>query len=50
MEFYPDSGEEIPKDHPPEKGPRVILTDYVDTVHTHDLFTRILEILNNMPI
>jgi hypothetical protein len=26
MEFYPDAGEEIPKDLPPEKGPRVILT------------------------
>jgi hypothetical protein len=22
IEFYPDTGEEIPKDHPPEKGQR----------------------------
>jgi hypothetical protein len=26
MEFYPDAGEEIPKDLPPEKGPRVRMT------------------------
>jgi hypothetical protein len=26
MEFYPDAFEEIPKDLPPEKGPRVRMT------------------------
>jgi hypothetical protein len=41
MEFYPDSSEEIPKDLPPEKGPRVRMTVYVDADHTHDLVTRI---------
>jgi hypothetical protein len=57
MEFYPDSGEEvpIPKDLPPEKGPRVRMTVYVDADHAHDLVTRrsiigILVMLNNMPI
>jgi hypothetical protein len=29
MEFYPDSGEEIPKDLPPENGTRVRMTVYV---------------------
>jgi hypothetical protein len=55
MEFYPDSGEEIPKDLPSEKGPRVRMTVFVDTYHGHDLVTRrsitvILVMLNNMPI
>jgi hypothetical protein len=26
MEFYPDAGEEIPKDLPPEKAPKVRMT------------------------
>jgi hypothetical protein len=57
MEFYPDASEEIPKDLPPEKGPRVRMTVYVDTdhAHAHDLVTRrsiigILVMLNNKPI
>jgi hypothetical protein len=55
MEFYPDASEEIPKDLPPEKGPRVRMTVYVDADHAHDLVTRrsitgILVILNNTPI
>jgi hypothetical protein len=55
MEFYPDAGEEIPKDLPPEKGPRVRMTVYVDANHAHDLVTRrsitgILVMLNNTPI
>jgi hypothetical protein len=40
MEFYPDAREEIPKDFPPEKGPRVRMTVYVDADHAHDLVTR----------
>jgi hypothetical protein len=55
MEFYPDASEDIPKDLPPEKGPRVGMTVYVDADHAHDLVTRrsitgILVMLNNMPI
>jgi hypothetical protein len=55
MEFYTDAGEEIPKDLPPEKGPRVRITVYVDADHAHDLVTRrsitgILVMLNNTPI
>jgi hypothetical protein len=55
MEFYPDAGEEIPKDLPPEKGPWVRITVYVDADHAHDLVTRrsitgILVMLNNTPI
>jgi hypothetical protein len=55
MEFYPDASEEIPKDLPPEKGPRVRMTVYVDADHTYDLVTRIsitgiLVMLNNTPI
>jgi hypothetical protein len=55
MEFYPDASEEIPKDFPPKKRPRVRMTVYVDGDHTHDLVTRrsitgILVMLNNMPI
>jgi hypothetical protein len=55
MEFYPDSGKEIPKDLPPEKGPRVRMTVYVDADHAHDLVTRIsmtgiLVMMNTTPI
>jgi hypothetical protein len=55
MEFYPDASEEIPKDLPPEKGPRVMMTVYVGADHAHDLVTRrsitgILVMLNNTPI
>jgi hypothetical protein len=55
MEFYSDASEEIPKDLPPEKGPRVRMTVYVDADHAHNLatsrsITGILVILNNMPI
>jgi hypothetical protein len=55
MEFYPDASEEIPNDLPPEKGPRVRMTVYVDADHAHDLVTRrsitgILVMLNNTPI
>jgi hypothetical protein len=53
--FNPDAGEETPKDLPPEKGPRVRMTFYVDADHAHDLVTRIsitgiLVFLNNTPI
>jgi hypothetical protein len=52
VEFYPDSGEEIPKDLLPEKVPRVRMTVYVDADFVNDLFirisiTRILFIQNN---
>jgi hypothetical protein len=55
MELYPDANEEIPKDLPPEKGPRVRMTVYVDADHAHNLVTRrsitgILVMLNNTPI
>jgi hypothetical protein len=55
VEFYPDAGEEISKDLPPEKGPRVRMTVYVDADHAYDLFTRssitgILVILYNTHI
>jgi hypothetical protein len=55
MECYPDATEEIPKDLPPEKGPRVRMTVYVDADHAHDLVIRrsitgILVMLNNTPI
>jgi hypothetical protein len=55
MEFYPDAGEEIPKDLPPEKGPRVRMAVYVYADHAHDLVTRrsitgVLFMLNNTPI
>jgi hypothetical protein len=55
VEFYPVAGEEIPKHLPPEKGPRVRMTIYVDADHGNDLVTRIpitgiLVILNNTPI
>jgi hypothetical protein len=38
MEFYPDVGEEIPKDLPPK--PRVRMIVYADADHAHDLVTR----------
>jgi hypothetical protein len=55
MKFYPGASEEIPKDLPPEKGPRVRMTVYVDADHAHDLVIRrsitgILVMLNNTPI
>jgi hypothetical protein len=55
MEFYPDAGEEIPKDLPPEKGPRVRITVHADADHAHDLaktrsITGIFVMLNNTPI
>jgi hypothetical protein len=55
MEFYPDAGEEIPKDLPPEKRTRVRMTVCVDADHAHDLATRrsitgILVMLNYTPI
>jgi hypothetical protein len=55
MQFYPDTGEEIPKDLPPRKGARVRMTVYVDSDHTHDLVIRrsitgILVMLSNNPI
>jgi hypothetical protein len=55
MEFYPDAIEEIPKYLPPEKGPRVRMTIYVDADHAHNLVIRrsitgILVMLNNTPI
>jgi hypothetical protein len=55
MEFYPDASEEIPTDLPPEKGPRVRMTVYVDADHAHDLVTRrsiagVLVMINNTPI
>jgi hypothetical protein len=55
MEFYPDASEDIPKDLPVEKRPRVKMTVYVDADHAHDLVTRrsitgILVILSNLPI
>jgi hypothetical protein len=40
MEFYQDLSEEIPKDLPPEKGPRVRMTVYADADQAHDLVTR----------
>jgi hypothetical protein len=40
VDFYPDAGEEIPKDVPPEKGPRARINIYVDADHAHDLATR----------
>jgi hypothetical protein len=40
MEFYPDASEEIPKDLPPERTPRVRMTVYVDAENAHDLVTR----------
>jgi hypothetical protein len=55
MGFYPNDGEEIPKDLPPGKGPKVRMNVYVDADHAHDLFTRrsitgILVMINNTPI
>jgi hypothetical protein len=55
MEFYPDASEEIPKDLPPEKWPRVRMTVYANADHAHDQVSRryiagILVILNNTHI
>jgi hypothetical protein len=55
LEFYPDASDKIPKDLPPEKGPRFRMTVYVDDDHEHGLVTRrsitgILVMLNNTPI
>jgi hypothetical protein len=55
MEFYPDASEEIPKDLPPDKGPRVRMTVYADADHAHDLVIRrsitgILAMLNKTTI
>jgi hypothetical protein len=55
LEFYPDAGEEIPKDLPPEKRPRVRMIVYADADHAHDQITRrfitgILVMINNTPI
>jgi hypothetical protein len=55
MEFYSDASEEIPKDLPPKKGPRIRMTVYVDADHAHDLVTRrsisgIFVKLNKTPI
>jgi hypothetical protein len=55
VEFYPDASEEIPKDLPPKKGPRLRMTVYIDADHAHDLVTRrsitgILATLINRPI
>jgi hypothetical protein len=55
MKFYPDVAEEIPKDFPCEKGPRVRMIVYIDADHAHDLVTRrsitgILVMLNSIPI
>jgi hypothetical protein len=52
---YPDASEEISKDLPPEKGPRVRTTVYVDADHAYDLVTRrsitgIFVMLNNTSI
>jgi hypothetical protein len=53
--FYPDASEEIPKDLPLEKWPRVRMTVYVDADHAHDHVTRrsisgILVMINNTTI
>jgi hypothetical protein len=55
IEFYPDAGEEIPEDLPPENGPRVRMTVNVDADHAHDLLIRrsitvIFFMQNNTPI
>jgi hypothetical protein len=54
-QFYPDAGEEIPRDPHPEKGTRARLTVYVDAKLENNLFTRksitgILVMLNYIPI
>jgi hypothetical protein len=53
--IYPDTGEEIPKDLPIEKGLTVRMTFYVGADHAYDLVTRrsitgILVMLNTMLI
>jgi hypothetical protein len=40
MKLYPDAGEEIPKDLPPEIEPRVRMTVYVDADHENYLVTK----------
>jgi hypothetical protein len=42
MELYQDSGEEIQRELSFEKGTRTSIILYVDTDHTHDLFTKTL--------
>jgi hypothetical protein len=43
MEFYPDASGEIPKDLPPEKGPRVSMTLHVDADHVQCEITCLLD-------
>jgi hypothetical protein len=55
IELYPDAEEDIPKDLPTLKGPKVRMTVYMDADHTHDLVTKrsitgILFMLNNTPV
>jgi hypothetical protein len=54
VELYPDAGNEIPRDLPPEKG-QELMTIYIDADHGHDLVTRryitgILVLQNKRPI
>jgi hypothetical protein len=54
VQFYPDAGEKIPKDLPPEKGPGV-RTVYKNADTAHVLVTRrsitiILGVIQNSPI
>ena len=54
-EFYPDATEELPEDMPTPKGKPVLITEYVDADHAHDLVTRrsitgALLYLNSTPI
>ncbi len=54
-DFYSDAEEEIPNDLPVSKGPKVVMTVYVDADHAHDLVTRrsitgILMMLKNTTI
>jgi hypothetical protein len=37
IEFYPNAEKEIPKDLPPEKGPRIRMTVYVNADHAREL-------------
>jgi hypothetical protein len=39
-DLYPDAEEEMPNDLPMSKGPKALMTVYVDTDHAHDLVTR----------
>jgi hypothetical protein len=47
VELYPNAGEELTKDIPPEKGTRVRMTHYVDADYAHVLVVRrsIVEII-----